>query len=79
LTKSAEQKEAELRKAEARKIARQKRDAERRAKATVMAKAKQRQFEEQPEPSRPEYGFERSSRHAPLTAAFDSVFSAGTA
>ena len=53
-----------MRKAEQRKIERQKRDAERRAKAMAMAKAKQRQFEEQPEPSRPEYVFERSSRNA---------------
>ena len=30
----------------------------------AMARAKQRQFEEQPEPSRPEYVFERSSRRA---------------
>jgi hypothetical protein len=63
-TRSAEQKEAELRKAEERQIARQKRDAERKAKAIAMARAKQRQFEEQPEPSRPEYVFERSSRRA---------------
>jgi len=61
-SKFAEQ--AELRKAEARKIERQKRDAERKAKAMAMTRAKQRQFEEQPEPSRPEYVFERSSRRA---------------
>jgi hypothetical protein len=60
----AEQKEAELRKAEERKFARQKRDAERKAKAIALARAKQRQFEEQGEPSRPEYVFERSSRRA---------------
>ena len=30
----------------------------------AMARAKQRQFEEQPETSRPEYVFERSSRRA---------------
>jgi hypothetical protein len=63
-TPSAEQREAELRKAEARKIERQKRDAERKAKATALAKAKQRQFEEQPEPSRREYVYERSSKPA---------------
>jgi hypothetical protein len=60
----AEQKEVELRKAEMRKIARQNRDAERKAKAMAMARAKQRQFEEQPEPSRPDYVFERSPRRA---------------
>ena len=63
-TQSAEQKEREFRKAEARKIEQQKRDAERKAKAMAMARAKQRQFEEQPEPSRPEYVFERSPRRA---------------
>ena len=63
-SKFAEQREAELQKAEARKIERQKRDAERKAKAMAMARAKQRQFEEQPETSRPEYVFERSSRRA---------------
>jgi hypothetical protein len=63
-SKFAEQREAELRKAEARKIERQRRDAERKAKAMAMTRAKQRQFEEQPEPSRPEYVFERSSRRA---------------
>jgi hypothetical protein len=56
--------QAELRKAEARKIERQQRDAERKAKAMAIARAKQRQFEVQPEPSRPEYVFERSSRRA---------------
>jgi hypothetical protein len=61
-TPTTEQKERELRKAEARKVERQKRDAERKLKA--MARAKQRPFEEQPEPSRPEYVFERSSRRA---------------
>jgi len=63
-TQSAEQKEREFRKAEARKIEQQKRDAERKAKTTAMARAKQRPFEEQPEPSRPEYVFERSPRRA---------------
>jgi hypothetical protein len=63
-TTLTEQRERELRKAEARKIERQQRDAERKAKAMAMARAKQRQFEEQPEPSRPEYVFERSSRRA---------------
>jgi len=63
-SKFAERREAELRKAEERKIERQKRDAERKAKAMAMARAKQRQFEEQPETSRPEYVFERSSRRA---------------
>jgi type IV secretory pathway VirB10-like protein len=63
-SKFAEQREAGLRKAEARKIERQQRDPERKAKAMAMARAKQRQFEEQPEPSRPEYVFERSSRRA---------------
>jgi hypothetical protein len=63
-TPSAEQKERELRKAEARRIERQKRDAERKAKAIAMARAKQRQFEEQGEPSRPDYVYERSSRPA---------------
>src|SRR5437868_14390265 len=53
-SKYAEQREAELRKAEARTIERQQRDAERKAKAMAMSRAKQRQFEEQPEPSRPE-------------------------
>jgi type IV secretory pathway VirB10-like protein len=47
-----------------RKMERQKRDAERKAKALAMARAKQRQFEELPGPSRPEYVFERSSRRA---------------
>ena len=61
-SKYAGQREAELRKVEARKIERQQRDAERKAKAMAMARAQQRQFEEQPEPSRPEYVFERSSR-----------------
>ncbi len=56
------QNQAELLKAEARKIQRQKRDAERKAKA--MARAKQRQFEEQPEPAGPDYVYERSSRRA---------------
>jgi hypothetical protein len=63
-SKFAEQREAELRKAEARKIDRQKRDAERKTKAMAITRAKQRQFEEQPEPSRPEYVLERSSRRA---------------
>jgi hypothetical protein len=63
-TPSAEQKERELRKAEARKIERQKRDAERKAKAIAMARANQRQFEDQREPSRPDYVYERSSRRA---------------
>jgi type IV secretory pathway VirB10-like protein len=62
--KFAEQSEAELRKAEARKIERQKRDAERKAQAIAMARAKQRQFEEQGGPSRPDYVYERSSRRA---------------
>jgi hypothetical protein len=55
--------EAELLKAEARKIQRQKRDAERKAKAMALARAKQRRFEE-PEPARPDYVYERSSRRA---------------
>ena len=63
-TPSAEQKERELRKAEPRKIERQKRDAERKAKAIAMARAKQRQFEDHGEPSRPDYVYERSSRRA---------------
>jgi len=63
-TPSAEQRESELRKAEARRIERQKRDAERKAKAIAMARAKQRQFEERGEPSRPDYVYERSSRPA---------------
>jgi hypothetical protein len=63
-TPSAEQNERELRKAEARRIERQKRDAERKAKAIAMARAKQRQFEQQGEPSRPDYVYERSSRPA---------------
>jgi len=63
-TPSAEQKERELRKAEARKIERQKRDPERKAKAIAMARAKQRQFDDQGEPSRPNYVYERSSRRA---------------
>ena len=63
-TPSAEQRERELRKAEARRIERQKRDAERKAKAIAMARAKQRQFEERGEPSRPDYVYERSSRPA---------------
>jgi len=54
--------EAEPLKAEARKIQRQKRDAERKAKAIAMARAKQRQFEEQP--ATPEYVYERSPRRA---------------
>ncbi len=53
---------AELLKAEARKIQRQKHDAERKAKA--MARAKQRQFEGQPETASPDYVYERSSRRA---------------
>jgi outer membrane biosynthesis protein TonB len=60
--KPAGQNEAELLKAEARKIQRQKHDAERKAKA--MARAKQRQFEGQPETASPDYVYERSSRRA---------------
>jgi hypothetical protein len=62
-TKPAEQKEAELRKAEARKIERQKRYAEK-ARVITMAKAKQRQWEEQPEPSGAQVAFQRPSRPA---------------
>jgi hypothetical protein len=61
-TPLAEQKERELRKAEVRRIERQKRDAERKAKAIAMARAKQRQFVEQGEPSRRDYVYDRSSR-----------------
>ncbi len=60
--KPAGQNQAELLKAEARKIQRQKHDAERKAKA--MARAKQRQFEGQPETASPDYVYERSSRRA---------------
>lgn len=60
--KPAGQNQAELLKAEARKVQRQKRDAERKAKA--MARAKQRQFEGQPEPASPDYVYERSPRRA---------------
>jgi hypothetical protein len=56
--------EAEPLKAEARKIQRQKRDAERKAKAIAMARAKQRQFEEQQQPASPDYVYERSPRRA---------------
>ena len=63
-THAAEQRERELRKAEARGIERQKRDAERKAKAIATARAKQRQFEQQGEPSRRDYVYERPSRPA---------------
>ena len=62
--KSAEQREAELRKAEARKIERQKRYAERKARAMAEARTRQRQWQEQAEPSGAEVVFERSSRPA---------------
>jgi hypothetical protein len=59
-----------------RKMERQKRDAERKAKTLAMARAKQRQFEEQPGPSRPEYVFERSSRRALAFGREESRFNA---
>jgi type IV secretory pathway VirB10-like protein len=61
-TKPADQKEAELRKAEERN----KRFAERRARDIAAARARQRQFEEVRESSRPVYAYEREEPRSNL-------------
>jgi hypothetical protein len=58
LTKQTEQKEAEQRRAE-RKIDRHKRYAERKAREVATTRMKQRQFEEQGEPAKPELAYDR--------------------